>query len=150
MCFTITFSQETLKKSISPYFNAIIVNDIDLSISWYKKVFNLEVINHIKNEERGFSQANLKNDKLWFEFIQLNSAFSADSLIGDKSNKARIKGLFKIGYRVDNIEAYLKSLQSNGIANNESLIYDPLTASKIFIIKDPDGNRIQFFESDRN
>ena len=76
LSLTIIYTQKIEKQSISPYFTALIVKDIDRSISWYKKVFELELLNHIKNNERGFEQANMKVDNFWLELIGLNSSLS--------------------------------------------------------------------------
>ena len=57
----VVFGNDLTAQEFKPYFSAIIVGNIDSSISWYKKVLGLELRNRTDSPERGFIQANLHN-----------------------------------------------------------------------------------------
>src|SRR5262245_59489632 len=70
-------------QEFKPFFSAIIVANIDSSISWYKKVLGLELRNRTDAPDRGFIQANLFNKNILIELIQVDSSVAARSMLAN-------------------------------------------------------------------
>ena len=135
--------QENITPKLQGCFAAIIVKDMPTSVEWYKKVLNLKEISRNKNAKMELEQVNLKNDLLHIELIYLKSAISPQAL---NNKRQRHTGLFKIGVRLDNIGQWIIHLKSKKIVQEQDIVVNPVSKKKMFVIKDPDGNRIQFFE----
>jgi hypothetical protein len=119
---------------------------MDTSISWYNEHLDFEVINQIESVERGFRQANLQNDQMTLELIELKSALSAMSVIPNYSAKTKLQGFFKIGYSIDDFDRTISNLETGKVNFQGSVVTDPNTRKKTVIILDPDKNRIQLIE----
>jgi hypothetical protein len=128
------------------YFSAIIVNDIESSITWYSNNFGFKVLNKIESEEKGFKQANLKRGSILIELIELESSLSPDSLLENYPKKTKIDGFFKFGFLVSEFEKWVEYLKQSKVEFYGDVVTDNLSGKKMLLIKDPDGNRIQIFE----
>ncbi|WP_420581018.1 VOC family protein [Reichenbachiella sp.] len=133
-------------KNLSPYFNAIIVNELDSSLVWYQQVLGFEVLNSKEFPEMGFKQANLKKGTSSLELIELNSAISLKETIPNYNSKTKTIGLFKFGFQVEDFDQWLAYLESTQATIHGRVVNDELTNKRMVIILDPDGNRIQLFE----
>ena len=142
----ISYGQDESLPNPEAYFSAIIVNDIESSISWYSNNFGFKVLNKIESEEKGFKQANLKCGNILIELIELDSSLSTKSLLKDHPKKTKIDGFFKFGFLVSEFDKWVENLRQSKVEFYGSVVTDNLTGKKILIIKDPDGNRIQIFE----
>ena len=128
------------------YFSALIVNDIDNSISWYSSNLGFKVLNKNEFKEMGFKQANLKRGNILIELIELKSAISPRDVVPNYNNKTRIVGFFKIGFLVADFEKWINHLTQLKVDFHGKVVTDNISGKKMVIIKDPDGNRIQIFE----
>lgn len=128
------------------YFSALIVSDIDNSISWYAKNLGFKILNKNEIQEMEFKQANLKRGNIMIELIELNSAVSPKNVIPNHNNKTRIVGFFKIGFFVSGFEKWTNHLIQRKVNFHGKVVIDNISGKKMMIIKDPDGNRIQIFE----
>ncbi|MFY0601146.1 MAG: VOC family protein [Cyclobacteriaceae bacterium] len=140
------YAQADLMDDLEAYFSAMIVSDIDSSISWYSNALGFEVINKVEFKERGFKQSNLKKGKILIELIELDNAVSPKDAIPDYSSKTRLIGFFKTGFLVSNFDKWMIHLESQNIKFHGQIVTDEKTGKKMAIVKDPDGNRIQIFE----
>lgn len=146
LLITIIGKAGSIAQKAEPYFGAVIVNNIDSSVSWYAKVLDLETQNRTDSPERGFRQANLSNEKLLIELIELEGSLSPQTVLENYPSKTSIKGIMKIGFKVDNIDTIYNNFKAMKLMFRGGMVTDPLTGKKMFIILDPDGNYIQFFE----
>jgi len=142
----ISYGQSEPLPNPEAYFSAIIVNDIETSISWYSNNFGFKVLNKIKSEEKGFKQANLKCGNMLMELIELESSLSPKSLLENHPKKTKIDGFFKFGFLVSEFEKWVDALKQSKVEFYGDVVTDNLSGKKMLIIKDPDGNRIQIFE----
>ena len=133
-------------QEFKPYFSAIIVSNIDSSISWYKKVLGLELRNRTDAPERGFIQANLHNQDMLIELIQVDSSLSPGKILQGHTARTRIKGFMKFGLRVEDIDAVFQRLKDQNIKFTGRMVTDPVNNKKTFLVNDPDDNLVQFFE----
>lgn len=138
-------AQEQPPTDLDPYFNAILVADIETSRSWYNEVLGFEVVLESEITE-GFTILNLRKGSAALELIQLPGALSPAEVIENYHKKTRILGLFKFGFHVDDLDQWAAFLQKKQVQLNGDIVRDPVTDNRMLIILDPDGNRIQLFE----
>jgi catechol 2,3-dioxygenase-like lactoylglutathione lyase family enzyme len=138
---TVIYTQELV-----PYFGAVIVENIDSSVKWYSDVLQIKEIKRHENAEAGYKIVNLGNDKILLELLELKSSVSPKAVFENHPGKKWVKGFMKIGFKVHNIDSVFNSYKNRGIKMLGEMINDPVTGKKSFIILDPDGNYLQFFE----
>ena len=137
-------SQEKQLSTPTPCFTAIIVNDINSAVAWYTDVLGVKEISRNTKLSIGLEQVNLKRESIQIELIYLKSAINSNNLV---SKKQRLTGLFKIGFRLENFDQWTQRLKIKNILHEQDIVVDPISKKRMFVIKDPDGNRIQFFEA---
>lgn len=140
------FSQDETVSDPVPYFTALIVSNIETSLTWYTENLGYEMVSRVDLEERGLRMANLKSDKGWIELIEMSKAVSVDELQEKTAKKIRMIGIFKFGFLVNNLDQWMNQLKASGVEFNGDIVKDPQTGMRMIIVKDPDGNRVQLFE----
>jgi hypothetical protein len=105
-----------------------------------------ELINRVDVPERGFKQSNLRRGSMDIELIELDVAISQEEALSKFPDALRIQGLFKVGFQVNDFDGWLLHLTNTKVEFGGSVITDQETGKRMLIVKDPDGNRIQFFE----
>lgn len=140
------FCQSNSLSDPEPYFSAIIVKDLNTSLDWYSEVLGYEILNNKNFPEMNFKQANLKRGDSAIELIELGSAISPAEVISDFNSKSKLIGLFKIGFRVENFDKWIKHLEQSKVNFHGRVVIDELSGKRMVIFKDPDDNRIQLFE----
>ena len=143
--FNFLTAQEVSPLKYQPYFSAVIVKNVDSSTAWYQSVFNLKINKRINDPERGFRVMLLESQDFFLELIENKSWPDQKELLNDKPAGTRIQGFFKIGFKVRDMDAYLKHLAGLKIIP-ERIYMDSETKKRNFLIEDPDKNLIQFFE----
>jgi hypothetical protein len=141
----ITGAQNPSAVKYEPYFSAVIVHDVDSSTAWYQSVFDLKIKNRINDIERGFRVMILESPSLLLELIENKSWPAQKKLLADKPEGTRIEGFFKIGFHVHDMNACLKHLADLKIIPDR-IYTDSATKKRNFLVSDPDGNLLQFFE----
>ena len=141
-----TIAQSDTLPNPQPSFVALIVSDIDSSISWYSTHLGFEVLNRVELEERGLKQSNLKRANFYIELIELENAIHPSDVLGKHPPRTRIAGIFKFGFSVRNFDSWIKHLQASEVTFNGQVVTDPISQRRMIIVNDPDGNRIQIFE----
>ena len=129
-----------------PSFFAIIVSDIDTCTQWYSELFGLEIRNQIDLPERSVRINILEGESMELELLQLPNSLPAADLLQDQEEGSQVAGFFKMGFQVDDWEGWLDFLETQKVAFHGNVVTDPQTGKAMVIIKDPEGNRLQFFE----
>lgn len=147
MLFTVysSHAQNTQPFKYEPYFSAVIVANVDTSTVWYQSVFDLKIKNRINDTERGFRVMILESKAFILELIENKSWPDQKKLLADKPAGTQIQGFFKIGFKVPDMDACIKRLAELKIVP-ERIYADSETKKRNFLINDPDGNLVQFFE----
>lgn len=133
---------------LEPMFYAIVTTNIDVMSDWYTDVMGFDVVNQQRVPARGIRQYNMQLSNIRLELIQTPAVLEVDSLLNGTGKYKYLKGLFKIGFEVDNIDRFYRNFQEQGITISGELVTDPISKRKMFVVLDPDDNRIQFFESE--
>ncbi|MEM8889079.1 MAG: VOC family protein [Bacteroidota bacterium] len=141
------WAQDETAPELTASFFAIIVEDMDTSLLWYKEKLGFRILTETNLPDRALRQANLQKDHVHLELIELASALKPAEAIADFSPKSKITGFFKVGFRVPDFESWLTHLDKVKIDWQGKVVKDPLSRKRMLIITDPDGNRLQFFES---
>jgi len=128
-----------------PNFSAIIVKDIRVSSDWYKSVFGLKTKTESNDVQNGYQVAIMESEDFLLELMELRGSLTRDELLAGKPGGTQIQGHFKLGFKVENIDTCLKRLAELGI-DVPQVWKDKVSGKRNFIIKDPDGNLIQFFD----
>ena len=128
---------------VNPFFSALIVSDIDAAIHWYTDVFSLKLHNKTENRERGFKQANMGNDDMLIELVELKSSRSRKEV---EQQGSRVAGYYKLGFAVSDFDAWHQKLKVKGVEFFGRTVTDVVSGKRTFLVKDVDGNTIQFFE----
>ena len=99
----------------------------------------------MKDEGTGYRVVILESPNFSLELLQLNGSLKAKDLLKGKPEDTKIEGHFKIGFKVPDMDACLRYLKSLKI-DVPRVWQDANTGKRNFLITDPDGNLLQFFE----
>jgi len=128
-----------------PYFSAVIVSNVDSSKHWYTALFDLKVKNEMHDSKSGYDIVILQNENLLLELLQLKESLSRKELLKTSPANTPLQGHFKFGFKVNAMNTFLKKLESLNIVVPQ-IWTDLDTKKRNFLISDPDGNLLQFFE----
>ncbi len=138
-------AQNSTAFNYQPHFSAVIVHNIDSSTLWYQSVFDLKFRNRINDTARGFRVVIMESSTFLLELIENKSFLQQKKIVADKPEGTRIERFFKIGFNVPDMDSCLKHLAGLKIIP-ERIYKDSDTKKRNFLIEDPDGNLVQFFE----
>jgi hypothetical protein len=140
------FSAHSQITKLQPSFTAIIVANIDSSVTWYINTFNLTLRNRVDNSERGYKQAILISKLTMIELVELKKGIGRDSLLNKFPQGTQLHGLNKFGFTVPDIDALQKELTQKNVTFLGRMVTDQVSNKRTFLIVDPDKNMLQFFE----
>ncbi len=141
----IAYSQDTTGFEYKPYFSAMVVKNVDSASRWYSAVFGLKVTKEI-NDSPNVNHVIILESPAWLlELLQLKGAVERNSILQDKPRGTQIQGHFKTGFKVTDMDDCLKRLAWLSIIPDR-IYTDDATKKRNFLLKDPDGNWLQFFE----
>jgi len=137
-------------QSIKPYTVGIFVSDIDKSSRWYAKVFDMKLTKELSFPEYDSLKINfLEGNDFRIEMIEKNTAFSITEYVSDYNlNDKPLIGFFKIAFLVPDIQRIYDQLKTFNVEVLYEITEDTQFDSKFFIIKDLDGNLIQFIQNE--
>lgn len=131
---------------LSAFSVSIIVSDIDSSVSWYTKNLGLKIRNELENKERGSKIVNLENQNLLIELIKINSIVGKNEVIKNYPEGSRFNGFMKVGFVAEKFDEWHQFLENQKVKFRGSVVTDSHSNKRTFLIEDPEGNVIQFFE----
>ena len=118
-------------------FVAIITRDVDAQADWYRRAFGLRDANHITAEDGRYDIRILAGRGLILELLQLR---------GTAEPPERAFGLFKTGMTVSDIDAAHRWFRQIDADADARVFTDSALAMRSFLLRDPEGNRLQFFQ----
>jgi catechol 2,3-dioxygenase-like lactoylglutathione lyase family enzyme len=133
--------------TLEPSFIAMVVGNIDSSVSWYERVLQVRLLSISQDSMKGFRQANLQGDGIHFELIELSQSLPQRKVLEDLPPETALRGVVKFGFTVNDFSQWQKHLQIEKVPIFGLPVPDAITGKTTLIVEDPDGNRIQFFES---
>jgi catechol-2,3-dioxygenase len=121
---------------VGPAFLALQVADVESAATWYSTVFSLSPVNEIDAADGRYRIRILTSPALTVELIESRGIARAPE---------RHLGLFKFGFYVDDIEAAFHWFRSAGVETDNSTFVDSALSVRSFLMRDPEGNRLQVF-----
>jgi catechol 2,3-dioxygenase-like lactoylglutathione lyase family enzyme len=115
--------------SLEPAFAGIYVADAEKAARWYAEVLGYRIVKPPATIAVGVRMAMLERADSRIELIEA----------------AGWRGIFKIGFDVDDVDAMAARLKRDGVRIVVPPFDDPQFGVRSFIAADPDGNNLQFF-----
>ncbi len=136
-----TGAQEALQNGegfnlVGHNFFAIQVEDDSSAAEWYQSVFGLEEVNRLAAAD--LAVRILTGPGLTVELIRMDDALPRP--------EGPQRGLFKVGFMVDDIEGALAWLKGRGVEADHTISMDRALQVRTFVLRDLEGNRLQVFE----
>lgn len=139
-------SQLDSSYNLNSNFTALLVDDLDASLDWYRTVLGFDVVSRTDSEERGFSQANLIRGDERLELVTLMNIKSLSELLGRPADDVLLNGIFKFGFAVDDFDRWAMHFRKQNVAFRGEVVEDPQSGKRMVVLLDPGGNRVQIFE----
>jgi len=131
-CSTAIASDAWVADVRGPQYFAVLVEDVDESVEWYRTVFGLHELDGSQADDGSWRIVNLSNKKLFIEVIRDDRAQGVD----------RARGFFKVGFRVRDVELVADRVEQ-ATHERPRVVDDPDHGMRIVQLRDPDGNIIQ-------
>lgn len=146
LCSVITSC--SFAQSIKPHMIGIVVKDIEKSTKWYEDVLELKLYKEMSFPEYDSLKINfLKGKEFQLEIMEKKTAFAIDKYVpGYSLNDKPLIGFSKVVFSVTDIELLYEKLKKKNVTEVLGITKDKEFISKYFIIKDLDGNVIQFIQ----
>lgn len=116
----------------APQFVAVLVEDVDRSVAWYRTVFGLQERGGSAAEDGSWRIENLENDRLFVEIIRDDRAQEVE----------RARGFRKVGFQVPDVAVVADRVARATGERPRVLDFDRFGV-RIIQLRDPDGNIIQ-------
>lgn len=120
----------------SPLYFAMYVQDVDISVEWYRTTFGLQELGGSLAEDGSWRIENLGNDRLLIEVIRDDRAQPVDRALGFR----------KVGFYVPDVEYIAERIERLTGERPNVVEYEELK-QRILQLRDPDGNIIQLMSS---
>jgi catechol 2,3-dioxygenase-like lactoylglutathione lyase family enzyme len=133
-------------KGLAPYLVAISVKNVDDSASWYRRVMDLRLVDAKSFPDRGLRIAFLESDAFRLELVELRDSVSPAKFAPDPTNPASVQGVGKYAFRVDHLDEVVASLNATATPIFLDFTKAPVATDRSVIVRDNDGNWIQFFQ----
>ena len=143
-----TFAQQS---GPAPAFNepsgsffALSVKDLNSTAAWYKQKLGFKEIKESASPDGKSRAIILDRDGIIVELIHHKQAVSGAAVM--KGYKTYlVHGIFKVGFIVDDVDHTLQRLKANGVPIANGPYTDQAMHMRSFMIRDNEGNYIQFF-----
>lgn len=122
-------------------FFALQVADVDEMAGWYSHVLGLERLTAVDDDARGVHIRILSDGTVGLELIEARDR---------EAPPQQHRGLFKAGLFVTDIHAAHDWMLDLGAEVDPRPVTDTAMQVITFVLRDPEGNRVQFFETCRS
>ncbi len=139
---TLVVFTQTAGQPFPMNFVGLSVKDISAEQAWYCNNLGFKVKLSVNEVAPGIKFGMIEADGMMIELIEDKKA----PVVARVEGAPLSHGIFKFGFRVDDLNATLKGLESKGIKAKYGPFVDQATKVRNAIIEDPEGNLIQFFE----
>jgi hypothetical protein len=127
-------------------FFALSVSNADSVSNWYENVFQLKLLKEVRMPDGSGHVRIIGNAHLLVEIVQHKGSKSLADCDIDPAQAYRMKGVFKIGLYVDDVEVAKNYLSQKKVFIKHSIFEDVDTRTKSFIITDNKLNLIQLIQ----
>jgi len=127
-------------------FFALSVSNADSVSAWYENIFQLKLLKEVRIPDGSGHVRIIGNESLMIEIVQHKDSKSLTDCNLDRAQPYRMKGVFKIGLYVDDLEKAQTYLRQKDVFIKHSIFEDADTRTKSFIITDTKLNLIQIIQ----
>jgi catechol 2,3-dioxygenase-like lactoylglutathione lyase family enzyme len=129
-----------------PAFIGLYVKNVETTAKWYEEKLGFRVLQQRKiSDQLGFAM--LEGYGLWIEVIQNPKTISRNQITSALGNANQIEGFFKIGIFTNELDSLEQLFKSRGVKFRYEKMKNDNFAMTLFIIEDPEGNWIQFYNT---
>jgi len=118
----------------------IIVSDLQATATWYKKFLKFKI-----EEYRPQKHVKMSKGDLQIILQQGRNTLILDQINFTKGKKY-VNGIDKIGFDTNKFDSLYSYLERNEQKFQQTVVIDNNLGKRTFIVKDPDGIKLQFFE----
>jgi len=136
---------QSIAPESQPYFSAVVVKKLAASVKWYQSVFGLKIKTEMNDPDHTYTITILESSNYLLEILELKGSVERSTPLQDKPKGTEMQGHFKIGFKISNANNWITHLKKLNI-DVPQVWTDSETGKKNFLIADPDGNLVQFFE----
>jgi catechol-2,3-dioxygenase len=142
--YAAAWSQSTSR----PGFIGLFVNNVDSMKTWYAEKLGFKILDDKKvSNDIGFAM--LEGHGIWIEMVYNSKTVSKASFKKSFPESTHLEGLFKLGIYTTELEKVEKELKEKGVKFRYPMLTNDTFAMKLFIVEDPEGNLIQFYNTSR-
>jgi hypothetical protein len=127
-------------------FFALSVSNADSVSNWYENVFQLKLLKEVHVPGGSGHVRIIGNKNLILEIVQHKDSKSLADCNIDPAQAYRMKGIFKIGLYVDDLENAQRYLRQKGVFIKHTIFEDTDSHTKSLIITDAKLNLIQIIQ----
>ena len=132
-------------RDIRPVWLALSVADANAIAGWYQEHLGFHEVDRLELPQRKMLIIFLKAGDFMLEIAQRADSVDPESRLG-VGNKSQVRGLYKFGFRVENLEAKAAEMRKAGVNFHGELFDDERFGVKTVIVKDVEGNLVQLFQ----
>jgi extradiol dioxygenase family protein len=134
---------------LRPFLSAMSVADIDESVRWYKDNLGFSELSSSDYPDSSLRIRVLTLEDFRIEMIEFRNSVPI-SKVSEKfpaiDDRSKLIGFTKLGFRTDDLTAIAERLRNSKVTFLYDITEDNERRMRWFIVTDPDGNWLQFFE----
>lgn len=127
-------------------FFALSVSNADSVSAWYENIFQLTLLKEVRMPDGSGHVRIIGNENLMIEIVQHKGSKSLADCAIDPAQAYRMRGIFKIGLYVNDLEKTERYFGQKGVFIKHAIFEDSDTHTKSFIITDPKLNLVQIIQ----
>lgn len=122
-------------------FAAISTPDLDRSAGWYEEMLGYQPVTRAASPDGTIRIALLRRGDHLLEIVEREGAEAP----GPAPDRSLRHGIFKLGLVVPDVGGLEMEMRRKGAAFDHGLVQPAGNPWRTFAVRDPDGNRVQFF-----
>lgn len=126
-------------------FIALSVADLERQQRWYRDTLGFTVTAHGTMPHNGIRYLLLRDGAALIELLQVPGARARAAIAPELRDAAQLHGFFKSGMVVADVAGLQRRLQARGADIAFALVRPPNGPYRVFGVRDPEGNLLQFF-----
>lgn len=132
-----------------PYLVSLSVANLDTSVRWYRDMLGFRETRRLNVPDSSLRISFLELNGFRLEMIEFKDSISSAAIRSKfpaVDDQAKVQGFGKLAFAVTNVGEVAASLKDKKIKFVREVTQEKKTGEIWFIIEDPDGNWLQFFE----
>ncbi len=142
-------TSDPLVPSATPYLVSISVADLDETVNWYRENLGFVLIKQMEFPKYSLRIAFVELNGFRLELIEFKASVSYEAIQKQfpvVDDRAKIHGLGKLAFLVEDLEAVSNRLKRNNVKFWREIMEDQEFGVRSLIVSDNSGNWIQFFQ----